>query len=851
MSVVTCINSAHAQGEITLDERDAMIKLYDELVAHYGSATEAKAEMVARLLRQAEQQKRQALISEQKRKEIETFVLDFRDSRGQQDPAAAMVALVEHHGQAHVPAGFSSVMGRYWAILGLAQGQMEELLHEFRRTWVTGGKTGEQKARLENLVREAFGEKTGDGLAARLAAAWSETSNQLRERFNAAGGAIGELKNWGLPQMHDRLALLNAGQAEWTTFITSRLDPARMTHPLTGKPMTTADLASSLDWIWKNVTSDGWHEKEATAQRRGLGAISNQRGESRFLVFKDAAAWLEYQAEFGGGSDPFATMMHHIKGMAEDIAAMEVLGPNPRAMLTYLQNFVTRQAALRAARLPAIFPEKTELFGASYEHGGSWLTSKNPEDYAREMVKLADNMWDIFRGHSGAAVNQRIADTFGTVRNLNVASKLGGAALSAVTDLGFQHMARQFAGLPQLGIYGDVLKAFATGPKRDAVRAGLILDTAVHVLHDEARWAGSMQGPVWSSYLADRTIAWSGLQAWTQAGKHGFGLAFMAELASRTGQSFGELHPALQRTFRRYGLTAAEWDAIRLEGGGSRAPRSVDLLTPTEVHTAMKAAGRDAERLAERYLEMILQETEYAVPTGTLRAKAASYGGLRKGVLIDEVWRSGLQFKMFGLSVALLQGQRIAAEITQNGFARGAAYAAALLATTTLYGALAIQLKEISKGRDPRPMTGDKAASFWGGAMLQGGGAGIYGDFLASETNRTGGGLARTIAGPTADVIAGLMSLSSKQAAEALRGEKTNFGRELTRFVGQNTPGGSVWYARAAYERLALDALQRQVDPEASQAFEHRRRQQLKDYGNEYWWEPGASSPRRGPRLGP
>jgi len=59
--------------------------------------------------------------------------------------------------------------------------------------------------------------------------------------------------------------------------------------------------------------------------------------------------------------------------------------------------------------------------------------------------------------------------------------------------------------------------------------------------------------------------------------------------------------------------------------------------------------------LAERYLEMILQETEYAVPTGGLKAQAMAYGGLRRGVARDEAWRSMVQFKMFGLSVAMLQ----------------------------------------------------------------------------------------------------------------------------------------------------------------------------------------------------
>lgn len=845
MSVKDCLDSAHAAGEIRGEERDAMVKLYDELVAHYGTADAAKAEMVARLMRQAEHAKRQGLLAEDARRKVEGFVLNFRNARGEPDPAKAMVYLIEHNGQVAMPEGMSSVVGRSNAIIGLSMAKMEGLLNEFRRTWVTGATR--ETARLANVVREAFGEDSGDAAAKGLAKAWSDTAEELRQRFNAAGGAIGKLDSWGMPQHHDRRALLSAGMQAWIDHITPRLDLQRMKHPLTGNAMTAADLKSSLEYIWRNITSDGWMERDATAQRRGLGALSNQRADSRFLHFKNADAWLEYQAAFGGGADPFASMMSHVRGMAEDIAAMEILGPNPAAMLTWLGNFVERQASLKMIGEPALFPTRAEYTGREMTAAGDWAASKNPADYARAQVKMAGEMWDIFRGAAGAAVNQRIADGFSTVRNLNVASKLGSATISAVTDVAFQQMARSFTGLPVLKTYQDVVTSFATGRKRDAVAAGLILDTAMHVLHQEARWVGGIQGPAWSSYLADRTIAWSGLQAWTQAGRHAFGLAFMAELGQRATLTFDKLPPALRRAFGRYGLTAADWDAIRLDADvqAGREP----FIKPANVERAMAAAGRSGDRIAERYLEMILQETEYAVPQGTLQAKARAYGGLKRGTLRDEAFRSMGQFKMFGISVAVLQGQRIATETVLNGAMRGGGYAAALLITGTLYGALAMQMKAIKDGKDPRPMAGPDAWKFWGGALLQGGGMGIYGDFLASETNRMGGGLARTVIGPTGDLAASVLSLTSGNVAQYMRGEKTNLGRETVRFLGQNTPGGSLWYLRAAYERTVLDQLQRLADPEAHAAFRRKIEAQRKDQGNGFWWAPGEGKPRRPPSM--
>lgn len=839
MTVRGCLDSAHAQGEITRADRDALLHLYNSLLDHYGNADQARAEMVERLMAEANHRRRQAHIAEDARTRVEGFLTGYRNARGEPDPAAALVLLLEHNGQTRMPEGLSSVRGREQAIIGLAMARLEGLVHEFRRTVVLG--RTRETARLENVVREARGEATNDPAAAHLARAWSETAEWLRQRFNAAGGAIGHLENWGLPQVHDRRALLATGMDGWISAITPRLDPERMRHPLTGRAMTPEDLRGSLEWIWRNITSDGWADREATAQRRGLGAVSGQRADHRFLVFRSADDWLAYNRDFGGGADPFGAMMDHVRGMARDIAAMEVLGPNPASMLVYMQNFVTRQAALRVSGDPDALFAQTTRFGRQLELGGSWARTANPEDYARSMVKLSQDMWDLHRGAAGAVVNQRISDVFGTVRNLNVASKLGSATLSAVTDVGFQQMARGFAGLPVARTFTDYLAQVRQGTRREAAAAGLIVDSALHVLRREARNAGPViDGMAWSQVLADRVIAWSGLQAFTQAGRHAFGLSFMATLRQHAEMAHGDLPPRLRRTLERYGIGPTEWDAARAV--------TVDehFLRPADIERAHAGTDLEARRVADRMLEMILQETEYAVPQGTLRAQASAYGGLKRGTVRDEFWRSSGQFKMFGISVAMLQAQRAVNTMIEDGMWRGAGYAATLLIVTTLYGALAMQLKEMSKGKEPRPMFGDKkqTAAFWGGALLQGGGLGIFGDFLASETSRTGGGWARMLAGPTGDLMASVLGLTIGNAVQGIRDEKTNTGRELVRFLGQNTPGGSLWYLRAAYERMVLDRLQRLADPEAYQAFRRQILKTRREQGNDYVWEPGQPLPK-------
>jgi hypothetical protein len=84
---------------------------------------------------------------------------------------------------------------------------------------------------------------------------------------------------------------------------------------------------------------------------------------------------------------------------------------------------------------------------------------------------------------------------------------------------------------------------------------------------------------------------------------------------------------------------------------------------------------------------------------------------------------------------------------------------------------------------------------------------------------------------------------------QGVLGDKTNFGREVTKFVHQNTPGSSLWFMRLAYERVLMDQLQYLTDKDAHSAFQKRMSLRKRDFGNEFFWRPGETSPRRAPDL--
>ncbi len=824
MSLADCLNVAVEAREITSQEAERLMREHERFRRGWHRAgspfadKEATRSLQELLKAETAHKKQIAKLSIVTAKRMAADLDSWRNAKGERDVAGGSLDLLEHFGTA----SFESVEGRRKAIVGDAHAKMEAMLYQFRRGALGGDLTRKNKAQLPNLVREAFGVDSGDKSARELAQVWGETAEWLRQRFNKAGGAIGKLDKWGLPQQHDARALLNAGRSEWIVAIKPKLDVARMKHPLTGKAIMAEELDDILNDVWTSVVSDGWNKREASRQTLGKGALANQRAEHRFLVFKDAETWLSYQKDFGGGSDPFAAMMGHVSLMARDIAAMEILGPNANATVEWLKQINLKEAAAAASGK------------------GNRIPGKNPLQRAEKINNRLDNVWASMRG----ALSTPTYSTFGLVmadmRNFITSSVLGGAALSAIGDVSTSTVTRAFSGINASRSVSDLVNAMLPATRREAVAAGLILDNAVNAFQAQARYIGTLQGSKWSEYLADRTLALSGLTPWTQSARHAFGLAFMREAAEQAGNSFDKLHPLFRAKFAQYGIDAKGWDIIRGAKQHSLG-KDVNILRPNEI-------SAQNEKLAQRYLAMILTETEYAVPSGSHRSRTALTGYARGGTVPEEILLSFAQFKSFAAVFALIYGHRSARLLMDRNTRKlGVGYVAALAIGSTLMGALSLQLKQVAAGRDPRDML-DK--EFIGAAFLQGGGFGLYGDFLFSDLNRYGGGFPMAVAGPVAERVGSFTNLTIGNAIQLANGDKTNFGRELVGFARGNIPGGNIWYGRLAFERLFLDNLQYGLDPEASAAF--RRKQQFwqREFGQGFWWKPGQMTPERAPDVG-
>jgi hypothetical protein len=225
---------------------------------------------------------------------------------------------------------------------------------------------------------------------------------------------------------------------------------------------------------------------------------------------------------------------------------------------------------------------------------------------------------------------------------------------------------------------------------------------------------------------------------------------------------------------------------------------------------------------------------------------------------INEIRASAGMFKGFIASFMLTQSQALSHEWARSRI-NATAQLAALIASMTLMGMLTLQMKQLVNTKDALPMNPFTRAGLdtWIHAMLTSGSFGIFGDFLNSDLSGFGHGALETLAGP-----AGMLPFDVFGAAwDAAKGRLMRGGQHpkpfgevfsdsLRRSLQGNTPLlSTLWYARAAYQRLLLDPLQYAMDREAHMKWRRSEDRQRKETGQYMWWRSGEMLPSRLPRL--
>jgi len=681
------------------------------------------------------------------------------------------------------------------AILALDMADMTEAIDAY------AGKLGYKITRQDalNVVKEIDRPgSTGDANAKALAEAWTKGREAARERKNAAGADIGKLRNWIMPQAWGVPGMKKAGKMAWVEDAMKHIDRSRYWDEATGRQMDEQELREALGYAWETITTDGLNEPPSGPQ--GRGSLAKRLGAHREIHFKDAEGWYA-MAEKYGEKDILTLMTSTIRKDARDMAILETYGPNPKA------GFDTALAL--AMHL----------------------------DQSNKGSEMAKNYFAELTGENNIPANELVASAMLGLRQWLVAAKLGGMLLSQLNDIATYAAIARTDGLGM----GDAIKLMAKSlnpaNKADqalARRQGIL---AQSIINDVAqRYGETVKGVSLASRFASATIKLSGGEWWTNGMKRAYQTLVGAHLNDFvTGRKQG---PEFQAMLDRYGIGAKELEILK-------QVEAVDIygekvLTPT----AVKLLG-DTPEIRETALKVVMmmtEEADTAVVTPGLRERAMLKSGTKPGSLSGEFMRSVALFKTFTLTMTTKVLPRIFNRQSLKT-ARGAGIAAQFALSMVILGGVSYELKEISKGRNPRDIFDP---SFWGSAAAQSGGLGIFGDFLFEDYNRFGAGAWATFGGPVASTIEDTIKLTAGNLRQLSKGEETDFGAEFIKGIKDNTPFLNLWYARAAVDHLIFNQLQEAANP----GYLRRMRKRVeKENDQSFWWNPEDVLPTEGPSF--
>lgn len=829
MSLNVCLADLLATKKISQALHDRMKPLYDDLVAQfeprYGRAA-AESMATERALDGIEldhlHRKRQALLQAKAQQTILDQARGVYAKGRYADGPISGKALLAHLVRDENGNGINNVEMHSRTLIDDARRMNLDLLARYRRNLL--GQVRHKADELD-LARALHGEKIDDLNITELADGVRATAEMQRSRFNSAGGNIPKLEDHGVSHSWDAYRVGSLTPDQFIDLFAPELDRARMIDWATGLPMSDARLAVLLRETYDSIVSEG--ANKATPGQAGAPAMANRFGEHRVLHFRDAEAWLRMNDRFGSGT-VFDAINGQLERMARATATMEVLGPNPAATVRWMEDLVDIEAKTKGdttARAKATIRQ--------YE---------------------IEKVWAEVSGENQRAVRPNLALFMASARNWQAATKLGSAAVTALSDHATRRVTRSFAGMPEFQLAGQYARQIAPligAGDRDFVRRHMIISDeyagrmgGLGRLHMDDSYGGrlrpsrwDMRGAMESSYevsrrLADAQMRASGLSGHTIAAREVAAMEFVSNLSHWSAKGWDALNDNFRALLERNGIGGDKWDMIR--AAPMTEYRGMEWLLPENIE------DRSLRELVRR---MQFQHVDLAVPSADLLMVALTKAN-PAGTVSGEITRTGVQFKMFPLTVMAQHGRRMMAQRTRGG---RAGYAAAFLGSTTLMGLVSLQSYELINGRDPLPV--DRPATI-ARAMQKGGGLGVFGDALMMSQNEYGQSVGDLTIGPAyssaqnvaslgwAGAQSGVAALTDDPEDDAKAGRAR--GSAMRNLLKRETPVLNNWYTKLAYERLFVDQVGEWAagqSLEKSYAASERYAQQR---GTSYYAPPGS-----------
>ena len=668
------------------------------------------------------------------------------------------------------------------------------------------------------IYRELSGTNTGNKQVKLVADIIKKHNETLRTQLNNLGANIGKLDDWITRQFHDPDKMIGAAgrtetdwrvhQRAWREYIKTELDMER-TFPDAG----TKNVDEILDDIYIKLRSGVFFKSEGLDNIFGSSSIAKKISAERVLHFKDADARFRYDQKFGS-SKLRESMVHGIQLASRNIAMMNRLGTKPKA------NF-ERILRILQVHYAKVNPDIARDLNAS--------------KFNKEFSEIDGSVYQI-DNHTGAKVGMALRFFQGT-------GKLGFATISSVADLATYMTETNYQGR---GLFTGLKEALGqlTGVSRNKEALdvlGVMSNSVIGTMNQKMSMRGDMTGKFAS--LSSLFYRLNALNYWISNLKSAMTVGVARMYGMKKGVGFDKLSTRERNLLTLYRIDGGKWDMLRsvssLEADGKTymTAEKIDEISNESISSYLgrKVSKREADNfkmdLQLSYRNLLIDRAMHGTPEPDAAVRATLNRGWKRGTWEGELMRLFTQFKSFPTSIWM---KVIGRELRgygpgENKFRAGAFGITSTIIFGTMMGYIAMTAKDALRGKSPRDI---KDGKNWMAEFVQGGGLGIYGDFLYSELkNGYGGSLQETIMGPTV----GDFSKFLRSLGDLGRGNPKKFAKKNYEILESNTPFLNLFYTKAIYDYLIGYQVKEMLDPGF---FRRMRRKTYKNQGSKYFLTP-------------
>ena len=678
---------------------------------------------------------------------------------------------------------------------------------------------------------KAITEKTKDIVT--LGKIINEFSETVRKKYNDHGANTEKLPGWIVRQSHDPFALRNAvdvlnlknnknikeingtperNLAAWTDYILPKLDQKKTFGNTDGSPEAIDEF---LSFAYNSLVKNQNQVVDGAGNSFGSRNLAETIGAKRVLHFKSSDDWFAYNAKFGGQSLREA-LFEGFNLAGRNIGMMSMLGSNPQ------KNFL--KMADETMNILKRKKSQTQV-----DKIGSFI--KPQGGYAKFMAEV-DGSVNTINGFNAAKWS-------GITRAILSMAKLGGAVISAIADVHLYATELKWQGRSYVGGVAEALGRLGKIKNSKlrieiAEQLGFISDNLIYDV--AARFSSGDNLNKQFTQIQRTFFKLNGLAWWTNSLKDGAMLGMGNYVAKQRNLSFNNLSVEFKRLITHFGINEKIWNIIRKmdvekaeDGKEFFSARNIDLLSDgkiKEISGVEKMSKRQLniarDNLKTRVLGMFLDRSTFAVIEPDARTRGYLKQNLQAGTAPGEAMRFMAQFKAF--PVAIMQkaiGRELAFSEAGRKY-RALFGTAGLIVGSGIFGYISMTAKDLLKGKKPKdPM--NKNTFF--ASMLQGGGLGIYTDFLFGKIQNNTSALA-TLAGPGLTEITKVAAIFNY----ITKGEFSKAGKQGYLSIKENIPFLNLFYLKTAFDY----AIGYQIMETLSPGYLRRMEKRMKDSGQEF-----------------